>query len=157
MKQGKVVIASGVVALVALLAGAIWWVSQVSPQSPITVDNARVRLVPGGGPMAGYMEIGNHTDAPIRLVAAESPAFGSIMIHRSVVREGQARMQHQSRGVEIQSGGSAVFKPRDLHLMLMQPQAELEVGDQVEVVLRFEGADPAEWPVSFTVVPVTSQ
>lgn len=150
-------LASAIVALVGLLAGALWWVSQVAPESPIEVGNARVRLVPGGGPMAGYMEIGNHTDAPIRLVAAESAAFGNVMIHRTVVRDGQARMEHQAGGVEIQPGGSAVFKPRDLHLMLMQPQVELEVGDQVEVVLRFEGADPAEWPVLFTVVPVTSQ
>ncbi|MFO7764430.1 MAG: copper chaperone PCu(A)C [Wenzhouxiangellaceae bacterium] len=157
MKQGKVVLASAVVALVALLAGALWWVAQVAPESPLTVDNPRVRMVPGGGPMAGYMEIGNHGDSPIRLVAADSPAFGNVMIHRTVVRDGQARMEHQRDGVQIQPGDSAVFKPRDLHLMLMQPQTELEVGDTVDVVLTFEGIEPADWPIAFTVVPVTSQ
>jgi len=150
-------LASAIVALVALLAGALWWVGQVAPQAPIAVDNARVRLVPGGGPMAGYMEISNHGDAPIRLVAAASPAFGNVMIHRSVVRDGQARMEHQRDGVQVRPGGLAVFKPRDLHLMLMQPQAELEVGDTVDVVLTFDGIEPAEWPIAFTVVPVTSQ
>ena len=150
-------LASGIVALVALLAGALWWVTQVAPGEPLTVDNPRVRLVPGGGPMAGYMEISNHTDASIRLVAADSPAFGNVMIHRTVVRDGQARMEHQRGGVEIQPGGSAVFKPRDLHLMLMQPQTELEIGDTVDVVLTFEGIAPNEWPIAFTVVPVTSQ
>lgn len=150
-------LASAIVALVALLAGALWWVGQVAPQSPIEVGNARVRLVPGGGPMAGYMEIRNHSDNVIRLVGAGSPAFGNVMIHRTIVREGQARMEHQTDGVQIVPGDSAVFKPRDLHLMLMQPKDTLEVGDQVEVVLRFEGIDPADWPVAFTVVPVTSQ
>ena len=53
-------LASAIVALVVLLAGALWWVGQVAPESPIEVGNARVRLVPGGGPMAGYMEIRNH-------------------------------------------------------------------------------------------------
>jgi len=150
-------LASAIVALVALLAGALWWVARVAPESPITVDNARVRMVPGGGPQAGYMEIGNHGDSPIRLVAADSPAFGNVMIHRTVVRDGQARMEHQRRGVEIQPGGSAVFKPRDLHLMLMQPRSELEIGDTVEIALTFEGIEPADWPIAFTVVPVTSQ
>jgi len=150
-------LASTIVALVALLAGALWWVAQVAPGAPLTVDNARVRMVPGGGPMAGYMEIRNHTDSPIRLVAADSPAFGNVMIHRTVVRDGQARMEHQRDGVEIQPGGSAIFKPRDLHLMLMQPRAELAVGDQVEIVLAFEGVEPVEWPITFTVVPVTAQ
>jgi len=157
VKQGTVVLASAVVALVSLLAGALWWVAEVAPEVPIQVENPRVRMIPGGGPMAGYMEIRNHTDAPIRLVGVDSEAFGNVMIHRTTVREGQARMQHQSRGVEIQPGGTAVFEPRGLHLMLMQPRVGLEVGDQVEVVLRFEGAAPPEWPIVFTVVPVTSQ
>jgi len=150
-------LASAIVALVVLLAGALWWVGQMAPESPIEVENARVRLVPGGGPMAGYMEIRNHSDNIIRLVGAASPAFGNVMIHRTIVRDGRARMQHQSDGVRIVPGDSAVFKPRDLHLMLMQPRRELEVGDQVEIVLQFEDIAPAEWPVAFTVVPVTSQ
>jgi len=150
-------LASAIVALVVLLAGALWWVAQMAPESPIEVDNARLRLVPGGGPMAGYMEIRNHSDDVIVLIRAASPAFGNVMIHRTIVRDGQARMEHQRDGVRILPGDSAVFKPRDLHLMLMQPQVALEVGDQVEVVLEFEGIDPPDWPVAFTVVPVTSQ
>lgn len=150
-------LASAIVALVVLLGGALWWVSQVAPESPIEVENARVRLVPGGGPMAGYMEIRNHTDDVIRLVSAESPAFGNVMIHRSSVRDGQARMEHQSDGVQIVPGEAVMFKPRGLHLMLIQPHHAFEVGDQVEIVLGFEGIVPAEWPVAFTVVPVTLQ
>ena len=150
-------LASALVALVVLLAGALLWVGQIAPESPVAVDNARIRLVPGGGPMAGYMELRNHSGDVIRLVSATSPAFGNVMIHRTIVSEGRARMQHQSEGVRIVPGDSAVFKPRDLHLMLMQPEGTLEVGDQVEIALRFEGIEPAEWPVAFTVVPVTSQ
>ena len=150
-------LASAIVALVVLLAGALWWVGQVAPESPIEVGNARVRLVPGGGPMAGYMEIRNHSDDVIRLVGAVSPAFGNVMIHRTIVSDGRARMQHQADGVRIVPGDAAVFKPRDLHLMLMQPKGALEVGDQVEIVLSFEGIVPGNWPVAFTVVPVTAQ
>lgn len=148
---------SAILAGVVLLVGAIWWVSEMEPTEPVEVENARVRLVPGGAPMAGYMRIRNNTDDTIRLVAASSDAFGHVMIHRTVIEDGQARMAHQSEGVRIAPGDVAEFKPRDLHLMLMRPQAELGVGDTVDVVLTFEGLAPAERRESFTVVPVTAQ
>jgi hypothetical protein len=148
---------SAILAGVVLLVGAIWWVSEMEPGEPVEVEKPRIRLVPGGAPMAGYMVIRNNTDGMIRLVGAESDAFGRVMIHRTVIENGQARMQHQDAGVSIAPGEAAEFKPRDLHLMLMQPQAELNVGDTVNVVLRFEGREPAALQEPFTVVPVTEQ
>ena len=134
---------SAIAAGLLLLAGAIWWVSRMEPPEPIEVENARIRLVPGGGPMAGYMRLSNNTENVVRLVGAETPAFGSVMIHRTVIENGRARMEHQSGGVTITPGDSVEFKPRDLHLMLMRPQAELSVGDTVDIALEFEGGGPA--------------
>src|SRR6056297_3800102 len=57
-------------------------------------------------PMAGYTEIRNHSDDVIRLVGAASPAFGNVMIHRTILSDGRARMQHQSDGVRIVPGDS---------------------------------------------------
>jgi hypothetical protein len=148
---------SAILAGVVLLVGAIWWVSEMEPSEPVEVENARIRLVPGGGPMAGYMTVRNNTDGMIRLVGATSDAFGRVMIHRTVIDDGQARMQHQAGGVSIAPGEAAAFEPRGLHLMLMQPQAELGVGDTVDVALTFEGLAPAELREPFTVVPVTAQ
>ncbi len=148
---------SAIAAILVLLIGAVWWVMQMQPAEPLEIDNARIRLVPGGGPMAGYMALRNHSDQLIRLTAASSDAFGRVMIHRTVVEDGQARMAHQSGGVAIAPGEVVEFKPRDLHLMLMQPRAELEVGDTVEVELTFEGLAPAQRRQSFTVVPVTAR
>jgi len=150
-------IISGVLLVVVLLAGALWWVSDIAPAKPIEIDNPRVRLVPGGAPMAGYFTITNNTDARLRLVSAASPAFDHVMIHRTVVdAEGSARMEHQQGGVLVSSGETVSFKPKGLHLMLMRAERALKVGDDVQVVLGFEGIDPAEYPVTFTVVPVTS-
>ncbi|MGK7296219.1 MAG: copper chaperone PCu(A)C [Candidatus Wenzhouxiangella sp. M2_3B_020] len=148
---------SAIVAGLLLLAGAIWWVSRMEPPAPIEVENARIRLVPGGGPMAGYMRLGNHTDDVVRFVGAEARQFGGIMIHRTVIENGQARMEHQSGGIRITPGDAVEFEPRGLHLMLMRPQDELNVGDTVDIVLEFEGGGPAELTVPFVVVPVTAQ
>jgi len=149
-------IVSGIVLVIVLLAGALWWVSDRAPGEPLEIDNPRIRLVPGGAPMAGYLALANHTDAPVRLISAKSDAFGHVMIHRTVVSDGSARMEHQDKGVLIGSGETVTFEPKGLHLMLMQAQRELEVGDEVELILGFEGIEPAERTVTFTVVPVTS-
>lgn len=150
-------IVSGALLVVALLAGAIWWVADMTPAEPVEIGNPRVRLVPGGAPMAGYFTIANHTDSPFRLVSAASDAFGHVMIHRTVVTEGGARMEHQDKGVLVAAGETVAFEPKGLHLMLMRARRDLEVGEAVDVVLGFEGVEPAERTVAFTVVPVTSQ
>lgn len=150
-------ILSGVLLVLVLLAGALWWVADMQPAEPIEIDNPRVRLVPGGAPMAGYFTIANHTDSPVRLVSAKSDAFGHVMIHRTVVSaEGSARMEHQGEGVLLGVGETVSFEPKGLHLMLMRAQRELKVGEAVDFVLGFEGIEPAERTVTFTVVPVTS-
>lgn len=150
-------IISGVLLVAVLVAGAVWWVADMAPAAPIEVDNPRVRLVPGGAPMAGYFTVRNHGDAPVRLVSAASPAFETVMIHRTVIdAEGSARMEHQHGGVLVGSGETVSFEPKGLHLMLMRAQRDFEVGDAVEIVLGFEGIEPSELAVTFTVVPVTS-
>lgn len=147
---------SGVLLVIALLAGALWWVTDIAPSEPLEIENARVRLVPGDAPMAGYFTLANHTDKPIRLVSARSEAFGRVMIHRSVISGGAARMEHQNAGVLLGPGETVAFEPKGLHLMMMDSARELQVGDGVDVVLGFEGTEPEERRVTFTVVPVTS-
>src|SRR5690554_3403607 len=143
---------SAIVLILIMAGGALWWVSDRPAAEAVEIRNARVRLVPAGGPMAGYLEIRNNARGAIRLTAARSSAFGHVMIHRTEVSNGSARMEHQHEGVLITPGETVVFAPRGLHLMLMQPQEELQIGDSVELVLEFEGLEPAERAVSFTVV-----
>jgi len=147
---------SAVVLVVALALGALWWVTDRAPVEPIAIDKARVRLTPGPAPMAGYFVMRNHTEAPARLVGVRSGDFERVMIHRTVVSEGSARMVHQAGGVLLAPGESASFEPGGLHLMLIQPRHDFEVGDSVELVLVFDGDEPGERRATFTVVPVTS-
>lgn len=149
-------IATGVIVLVALAAGALWWLAYLAPTEPLGFENPRVRLTPGDGPMAGYLTIRNHSDREVALVGAKSERFGRVMLHRTVRRDGQSRMEHQER-VTIAPGAAVEFRPGDLHLMLMRRQGELNVGDPVEIVLEFDGIEPREWPLSFIVVPVTAR
>lgn len=118
----------------------------------LEVLQARVRLIPGGGPQAGYFTIVNHGPASVRLIGVSSPAFGRVMMHRSVVEGGMARMQALPDGVTVPAGGRVEFAPEGLHLMLMDARMALRVGQHVPIALHFAQGPPLR--VDFAVVPL---
>jgi hypothetical protein len=72
------------------------------------------------------------------------------MLHRSVEKEGKARMVHVD-GVTVEPGESVDFAPGGYHVMLMQPNRSLEVGSSVSIRLRFSDGTAKE--VDFAVEP----
>jgi len=105
-------------------------------QPQVSVSDARIRWLPGDLPMAGYFVITSQAPGPLRLVGAESPAFGGVMVHRSVEQDGMARMVHVD-GVDLDPGQSVAFAPGGYHLMLMNRTGELHAGEDVPVTLQF--------------------
>jgi copper(I)-binding protein len=105
-------------------------------QPAVTVSDARVRWLPGELPMAGYFTITSHASEPLRLTGGASPAFGEVMLHRSVEEGGVARMVHME-GVDLAPGQPVAFAPGGYHLMLMQRRQELHAGKEVPVTLHF--------------------
>jgi copper(I)-binding protein len=98
--------------------------------------------------MAGYMELRNNTSRPHVLVAARSSGFESVMIHRTIVRNGMAGMVHLSQ-IELAPNASLIFAPGGNHLMLMNPEQTLRAGDAVVIKLEFRGG--LVLPVAFEV------
>jgi copper(I)-binding protein len=117
-------------------------------QPPVSVSDARVRWLPGDLPMAGYFVITSHAPSPLRLSGATSPAFGHVMLHRSVAEADVERMVHVD-GVELAPGESVTFAPGGYHLMLMHRTQALHVGGEVLVTLSF--SDGQTLPVRFRV------
>ena len=103
------------------------------------VRDAWIRLVPGGMPMqAGFGRIENRCPTPIAVVAASSPAYGSVELHETRIVDGVSKMRAVPE-LRIAADGAATLKPGGLHLMLMQPHAPLKAGSKVAV--EFELAD----------------
>ncbi len=119
-----------------------------------SVSDARVRWLPGDLPLAGYFVITSHAPAPLRLVGATSPAFGGVMLHRSVHEGGMERMVHVV-GVDLAPGQAVAFAPGGYHLMLMDRKQPLHAGDEVPVTLRFSGGQTLE--VQFRVEGAQAQ
>jgi len=115
----------------------------------VAISDAWIREAPpGASMMAGYMEVRNGTSRAQALVAASSTGFARVMMHRTVVRNGVAHMEHLSQ-VELAPNASVRFAPGGNHLMLMNPKQALHAGDAVVIRLEFRGG--LVLPVAFAV------
>ena len=120
----------------------------------VAVSGAWIRLIPGGGPSAGYATLANRGSEPAVLVGAECAAYAKVMLHKSVESGGTSRMEHVGR-LTVPPGDTRALAPGGYHLMLMKPEAPPEVGQKLEVTLRF--ADGTTRVVAFAVEPPYSQ
>jgi periplasmic copper chaperone A len=103
----------------------------------LSADGAWIRQAPPGMKMlAGYLTVSNHGAKPRSVVAASSPAFGHIELHRSVIQNGVAKMIPQM-SITIPAHGELHFAPGGYHLMLMKPKRAFKLGEMVPLTLRF--------------------
>ncbi|HEY0720989.1 MAG TPA: copper chaperone PCu(A)C [Gammaproteobacteria bacterium] len=107
----------------------------------LVVENAWIREAPPGArAMAGYMVVKNHGTSDKVLVGAASDAFGEVMLHRTIIEEGMAKMVHQM-AITIPAKGEVTFEPNGYHVMLMAPKKPLKAGDKVEITLMFKDGE----------------
>lgn len=133
----RVVVAAGVLLSTAVFAAELMVKDRWIREAP-----------PTAAALAGYMVIHNSGDSERVLVGAESPLFGSVMLHRTVMEEGMAKMIHQP-SITIPAGGSLTFEPNGYHLMLMKPKKQLKAGDRAEITLKFQ--DGTTLPLTYDV------
>ncbi len=115
----------------------------VAGTSTVTVSNARIRLLPGNLPLAGYFDAHNSSNKTISLTGASSPAFGRVMMHRSMRMNGQETMKMVMK-VDIGPGKTIHFAPGGYHLMLMMRKHELKVGQTVPIKMTFSNGHSME-------------
>lgn len=109
----------------------------------ITVDHPWARINIAGRPSAGYAVIRNAADAPDRLVAARSDAFGRIELHTHAMVDGVMRMR-QVEAIDVPANGEAKLEPGGLHIMLFEPTRPLAEGDLFDMTLTFETTGEVE-------------
>ena len=108
-------------------------------EAGVSVRDAWVREAPPGVVMlAGYMALRNNTSRTQVLVAARSSGFETVMIHRTILKDGMAGMAHAPQ-IELAPNASLIFAPGGYHLMLMNPKRTLRAGDPMVVNLEFRG------------------
>lgn len=101
----------------------------------LRISNAWIREAPPGlMVLAGYASLTNEGSRMLQVVKIESPAFGEIQMHETVIEQGVSSMRN-ILVLKIAAHQSAIFSPDGKHFMLMQPAKPLKQGDVV--TLRF--------------------
>ena len=109
----------------------------------ISIENEWARVTPSGTGSV-YMKIKNNGNSDDKLLSASSDKAGMVMIHRSI-REGDiSKMIHIHDGITIPGNSSVSLKPGDYHLMLMNLDKNLSLGDKISIILNFEKNDSLE-------------
>lgn len=119
----------------------------------LKAENARLRLMPGDLPAAGYVQLHNTGEQPVVLIGASTPDYGRVMMHQSRQENGMASMIHVASLV-LEPDETISFAPGGYHLMLMERQRPLAIGEEVDITFLLEGGE--ELPISFRAVSPAS-
>jgi copper(I)-binding protein len=88
---------------------------------PVVASNIVVTAPAPDMPMAAaYLDISNHSGAPIRITRVTSPEYESVEMHDTVIEDDVARMR-AIPALEIADGETVSFERGGRHLMLMRP------------------------------------
>jgi copper(I)-binding protein len=128
-------------------------VAAMSATPSVHVEHAWIRWLPANLPVAGYATNVNDSDGVQRLVAVSSPAYGSVMLHRSRLAQGDSTMEMVDH-LDIPAHGSVKLAPGGYHLMLSHATHPVKPGDKVPMRLRF--ADGSVLQADFSVLPANA-
>ncbi len=126
---------------IVLISGAV----QSQAANRLRVTDAWIRAAPPGVMvLAGYMTLENPGPEDIKITAAESPQFGMIELHRTVIEDDVARMRRQPYFL-VPAEAQLVLAPNDRHLMMMMPKLAVQLGDKVTVRLKLDDGTSVEF------------
>jgi copper(I)-binding protein len=103
------------------------------------------RFIMASRPAAGYFTLRNASATPQHLTGAASSACGTLMLHKSIHKNGIERMV-MVPSVAVPAHGKLRFAPGGYHLMCMRPAAAMRPGKTVSVTLKFAGGDSLTAP-----------
>ena len=137
----------GMFKLVLMAAVFLWGCSS---EDEITVNNAWMRPTTQGENGAVYFVLQNHSAITDELLSASANVAESVEIHESSMIEGTDVMQMQQIfSVPLDRGSEIAFEPGGLHVMLVNINRSLAVGENVELNLHFRNHD--DLPVTVSV------
>lgn len=102
----------------------------------VTIDHAWARATaPGQDVGAAYLELKSATD--LTLTKAESPAAGSVEVHKMSMKDGVMEMR-MLETLALPAGQTVKLEPGSLHLMLFGLKKPLKAGENILLTLHFQ-------------------
>jgi len=109
----------------------------------VQIEKIWARPALEGNNSAVYFIIKNNLPTKEKMLSAESTIAEFSEIHLSSNVDGIMKMMEQEF-VEIEAGKQLEFKPMSYHVMLINLQQELKVGEKFNLILSFENAGDKE-------------
>jgi copper(I)-binding protein len=92
---------------------------------------------------AAFMAVTNPTDTDDRIVAARSDVAERVELHTHIqTDDGVMRMVEVEDGIPLPAGETVMLQRGGLHVMFLGLTRPLNHGDEVEITLEFEHAEP---------------
>lgn len=105
----------------------------------MTISNARLVLAPvAGNPAAIYFDLAYEGEKGLTLRKADVAQAQSAMLHQYGEHQSKVQMM-EAVPIALTKGTKLEFKPGDLHVMVMEPDAALAPGDTAQVTLTVSG------------------
>ena len=111
-----------------------------SQKQSVSVENAWANPGIMGGNSAIFFQVSNPTETDDNLLEVRSTVASAVEIHQTSEVDGVMKMERQF-SVPVLHGEKTIFKPGDLHVMLIGLDQELNVGDKFDITLIFEHGD----------------
>lgn len=112
--------------------------------SDLVITDAWVRAAPPTVSMhAAYATLKNTGGNSVTLTNITSQQFEHIMLHESSIEDGIARMRHVEV-LTLKPGETVKLMPGGFHLMLMQANTDINIGDRINFVFYFSNSDSVE-------------
>lgn len=103
------------------------------------ITNARLVLAPvSGNPAAVYFDAAYNGERGISITGAEVAGAASATVHAMMEYNFEMTMA-EAGPIAIRGGESQTFEPGGLHVMAMELDESVKVGDTVEVTLKIVG------------------
>jgi copper(I)-binding protein len=106
----------------------------------LTVNDAWARTASMGENAAAYFIIENGTKSDDMLLSASSDIAEATEIHMSMADSNGVMSMNMQEMVEIPAKGTIEFKTGGLHVMFINLNRDLKVGDSFSLILNFKNA-----------------
>ncbi len=118
--------------------------AQTSAASTIAVEQPWALATPGGAKTgAAYMTLINNGASADRLLSATTPLADKVQFHKETEDNGVSRMR-EVHSVELEPGAKIIFKPGEMHMMIVGLKQPLTEGHTFPLTLQFETAGNIE-------------
>lgn len=103
----------------------------------LQIDNPWVALAPPAATAnAAYMDIYNPQVQAQKIVALSADCCALVMLHQ-MRRDGDKMLMEHREDLIVPAKGRVSLEPGGLHIMLMKPNAELQLGSEITITFTF--------------------